>query len=119
MKPKQLKLLAEWWYRKDHIVGFEKGEKSNCLLVKYVKQLALGIQHTDVWQPHKDSNQLDMLKQKFIKEKDIHGYFVDYLNLSPEVVLYLHKNDNSDWDSQQGKDETECWLTIILRNIKT
>ena len=105
MDEDKLKLLAEWY-------GFEIQEYSK---------------DSVDWQPDKDSNQLDMLKKKFIKELRL-KYYPSLLKIKIIVArngvycLDIFVEQSKGWlrlpELEEAGKENECWLNAILNYVE-
>ena len=93
MKQEQLKKLAEWSKYQEKVIG-------------------LPIQ----FNPLKDSNQLDMLKLKYIKEAKIGEAKIKYH--SDGTRLIVRSVDVINTDTAFEKSENECWLIVILNYVE-
>ncbi len=106
MKQEQLKKLAEWYGL------IMEDEEDYCYYNPHNRGL---ISECD-WQPHKDSNQLDMLKLKYIKEAKIGEAKIKYH--SDGTRLIVRSVDVINTDTAFEKSENECWLIVILNYIE-
>ena len=117
MKPEQLKLLAEWYYGEGIIV---------CSFNNDILRINNGLDNDVNFVPHKDSNQLDMLEDKMIKELNKKyerpiqititcgrlgtAYFIRYFvsELNGDDRFYLE---------DEGKTKNEARLNAILNYV--
>ena len=103
MKQEQLKKIAEWY-------GI------NNVFREY-----------DEWQPHKDSNQLDMLKKKFIEElRKKYAYSLIEIRIrigrNGCYDFKLFRDEECHWclfiEEASSDNENECWLNAILNYVE-
>ena len=95
-----------------------KNMKQNELkvLAKWYGGIALNLLKNNAWNPDLDSNQLELLKQRFLKEADI--IMIEYNKVTSD--LWQAKYDIGDSDNAvftEGKEIKDCDLDAILQHI--
>ncbi len=120
MKQEQLKKLAEWYYK-----------KGAALLNPSTNDRYLNVQESPTmmggwikFQPHKDSNQLDQLEDKMIKELKIKmdnnllQYSMFFHNEQNEYDAHYYNNDEPYNLFGKGKTKNEARLNAILNYME-
>ena len=111
MKQEQLKKLAEWCGKDTFVIDEEIRFKGNGQL----------------WQPHKDSNQLDMLKKKFIEElRKKYAYSLIEIRIrigrNGCYDFKIFRDEECHWclfiEEASSDNENECWLNAILNYVE-
>ncbi len=118
MKQEQLKKLAEWYGLKfiTHVNGYEyKGVPAYNTGEGQYLNLA-------IWQPHKDSNQLDMLEDKMIEECEFIRMRL-FIDKQPNGKTYyqaqhFHYKPGCLYLIGDGKTKNEARLNAILNYIE-
>ncbi|MCP4394513.1 MAG: hypothetical protein GY804_09650 [Alphaproteobacteria bacterium] len=112
MNQDKLRLLAEWYWGNE-ISDMVLPDECNFIYV----ELKTSIGKSIYFDPLEDSNQLDMLKKKFIKEAGIKSWSVNrYSDNNFELGLFRFMR--SEPDVSNGKDDGECWLNAILNYVE-
>ena len=120
MKQEQLKKLAKWYgYNIDD--GYLINKNSEPVAeIREETEDDFWVKHLPLWQPHRDSNQLDMLEDKMIEEietLDSIEWCIDDIEGCEEwAVIY---QDNFQVFAQGiGKTKNEARLDAILNYIE-
>ncbi len=112
MKQEQLKKLAKW----GGVRLMSLGDETLAIAIPFQVNEIEGNLPDKLWQPHKDSNQLDMLKLKYIKEAKIGEAKIKYHNDGTRLIV--RSVDVINTDTAFEKSENECWLIVILNYIE-
>ncbi len=122
MKQEQLKKIAEWYCGQEIIL--------DCYNTKYGKYDIYSIDNKELlqdWQPHKDSNQLDMLKKKFIEElRKKYAYSLIEIRIrigrNGCYDFKIFRDEECHWclfiEEASSDNENECWLNAILNYVE-
>ena len=124
MKQEQLKKLAEW--AGVRLMTLE--DETLAVAIPYEVNDLEGNLPDKLWQPHVDSNQLDMLKKKFIKELRL-KYYPSLLKIKIIVArngvycLDIFVEQSKGWLrlpelEEAGDNDNECWLNAILNYVE-
>ena len=108
MKQEQLKKLAEWYYDKKIYYDVETNKAFRANIGE--ERIYVGD-----WQPHKDSNQLDMLEDKMIEEAKIMQISI-YLYEAKKIEV--HYVIEGRFICGAGKTKNEARLDAILNYIE-
>ena len=112
MKQAQLKKLAKW----ANIRLMVLEDKTLAVAIPYQINELKGNLPDKLWQPHKNSNQLDMLEDKMIE-----GMGVERIELQPTEESWLvdyEYNFGAGFVSAEGKTKNEARLNAILNYVE-
>ena len=109
MKQEQLKKLAKWY-------GLEKISSGSPEPDCYNKNDFYV--DVDYWQPHKDSNQLDMLEDKMIKEYNIYKFIVWDREEDERMRVYYYGRYMDLEIRGIGETKNEARLNAILNYVE-
>ena len=124
MKQEQLQLLAEWYYDK---IEMMKNVVADCIRILIIPANTEEKIYDLFFRPHKDSNQLDMLKKKFIEE--LRKYYA-YSLIRIEILvgrngcydLKIFVDRNLEWlllyEEASSNNENEFWLDAMLNYVE-
>ena len=114
MKQEQLKKLAEW--AGVRLMTLE--DETLAIAIPFQVNELEGNLPDKLWQPHEDSNQLDMLKKKWIKEAKINRIEYDLLQSSWWQATYYYGVDDDERYETEGEEINDCDINAILNYVE-
>ncbi len=117
MKQKELRILANWFgFDIEGDVLIDKYSRIKVYMIRKETEDDFGIMHLPIWKPHKDSNQLELLKNKFLKEANITRIEYDKMNSGWwQGTYYVGVSDAA--IASEGKEIKDADLQAILSYV--
>ncbi len=117
MKQEQLKKLAEWCgYKVDD--GYLLNKNSEPVAeIREETEDDFWVKHLPLWHPHQDSNQLDMLEDKMLKENELPIWITMGYKVNNWIVNYAVEQ-KAIYVNGLGKTKNEARLNAILNYVE-
>ena len=118
MKQEQLKKLAEWYWDGKNI--FDLPQITDMYLPSECNDIRVELDMKNVitFDPCEDSNQLDMLMKKWIKEAKINRIEYDLLQSGWWQATYYYGVDDDERYETEGKGINACDINAILNYVE-